>query len=56
VVCPLHNWQIGLADGCAHAPDVGCTTRFSVRVENGDVALDMHELHTLAIDDAAVTR
>jgi nitrite reductase (NADH) small subunit len=54
VVCPLHNWQIGLADGCAHAPDVGCTTRFAVRVENGNVALDMNELNTLAMDDATV--
>jgi nitrite reductase (NADH) small subunit len=55
VVCPLHNWHIGLVDGCAHAPDVGCTTRFAVRVENGDVALDVNELNTLAIDDATVT-
>ena len=23
VACPLHNWTIGLADGCAKAPDVG---------------------------------
>lgn len=50
VVCPLHNWQIGLADGCASAPDVGCTPRFSVRVENDEVALDLHELKTLAVD------
>jgi nitrite reductase (NADH) small subunit len=55
VVCPLHNWQIGLADGCAHAPDEGCTTRFAVRVENGTVALDLNELNTLAIDDATVS-
>ena len=25
VACPLHNWTIGLADGCAAAPDAGCT-------------------------------
>ncbi len=50
VVCPLHNWQIGLADGCASAPDEGCTPRFSVRVENDEVALDLHELKTLAVD------
>jgi nitrite reductase (NADH) small subunit len=30
VACPLHNWQIKLVDGVAHAPDVGCTTKFSV--------------------------
>ena len=28
VACPLHNWTIGLADGCARAPDAGCTQRF----------------------------
>jgi nitrite reductase (NADH) small subunit len=54
VVCPLHNWHIGLVDGCAQAPDVGCTIRFAVRVANGDVALDAHELNTLAIDQSAV--
>src|ERR1700712_3766368 len=44
VACPLHNWTIGLADGCATAPDVGCAQRFSVRVEDGAVALDLVEL------------
>ena len=44
VACPLHNWTIGLADGCAAAPDVGCAKRFSVRVEDGGVALDLAEL------------
>jgi nitrite reductase (NADH) small subunit len=44
VACPLHNWTIGLGDGCAAAPDVGCVQRFSVRVEAGAVALDMAEL------------
>ncbi|MFN0318363.1 MAG: nitrite reductase small subunit NirD [Burkholderiales bacterium] len=42
VACPLHNWVIGLDDGCATAPDEGCVTRFSVRVENGRVLLDAH--------------
>ena len=32
VACPLHNWQIGLADGQAVAPDVGCTGSFAVTV------------------------
>jgi nitrite reductase (NADH) small subunit len=40
VACPLHNWTIGLADGCATAPDEGCVTRFEVRVENARVLLD----------------
>ncbi|NUZ07864.1 nitrite reductase small subunit NirD [Piscinibacter koreensis] len=44
VACPLHNWTIGLADGCAAAPDVGCVQRFSVRVSAGSVALDLAEL------------
>ena len=44
VACPLHNWTIGLADGCAAAPDVGCAERFSVRVQGGAVALDLTEL------------
>jgi nitrite reductase (NADH) small subunit len=39
VTCPLHNWNIGLDDGCAVAPDAGCTKSFPVRVEAGDVLL-----------------
>lgn len=50
VACPLHNWTIGLDDGCAHAPDEGCTQRFSCKVEAGQVLLDPVELATLAID------
>ena len=52
VACPLHNWTIGLADGCAKAPDEGCTPRFSVRVENGQVSLDLDELNSIALDDS----
>ena len=37
VTCPLHSWKIGLADGEAQAPDVGCTKRFDVKVEDGHV-------------------
>ena len=44
VACPLHNWTIGLADGQARAPDQGCTARFTVRVEAGEVYLDAGEL------------
>jgi nitrite reductase (NADH) small subunit len=50
VACPLHNWTIGLADGCAKAPDEGCTTKFAVKVENGVVSLDAAELRTLAVE------
>ena len=44
VACPLHNWTIGLCDGQAAAPDEGCTPRFQVKVEDGQVFLDAEEL------------
>ena len=50
VACPLHNQTIGLADGCARAPDAGCTPRFAVQVEAGRVMLDTDELRHHAID------
>ena len=50
VACPLHNWTIGLEDGCAKSPDEGCTQKFSIRVDAGQVQLDRHELATLALD------
>ncbi len=52
VACPLHNWTIGLADGCAKAPDEGCTTPFAVRVTDGTVSLDAQELRSLALETA----
>jgi nitrite reductase (NADH) small subunit len=39
VTCPLHGWNIGLADGQAVAPDVGHTPCIEVKVENGIVFL-----------------
>ena len=48
VACPLHNWSISLVDGQARAPDIGCATRFAVRVEAGEVSLLADELATLA--------
>ena len=53
VACPLHNWNIGLADGCAKAPDEGCTPSFACRVEAGQVFLDADELAAKALDLAA---
>jgi nitrite reductase (NADH) small subunit len=50
VACPLHNWTIGLADGCAKAPDEGCTQRFAVKVDAGVVHLNTQELATLALE------
>ena len=52
VACPLHNWTIGLADGCAKQPDEGCTPKFSVKVEDGAVFLNVVELASLAVDAA----
>ncbi len=53
VSCPLHNWSIGLSDGCAAAPDEGCTPTFSVNVVDGKVHLDVLELNTLAVASPA---
>ena len=50
VACPLHNWSIDLLDGCAKAPDQGCTPRFAVKVEQGLVHLDAAELNSLALE------
>ncbi len=50
VACPLHNWTIGLCDGQAAAPDEGCTPKFAVRVEDGQVYLRSDELAGLATD------
>ncbi len=50
VACPLHNWTIDMAGGCAKAPDEGCTPKFAVKVEAGAVHLDALELATLALD------
>ena len=39
VTCPLHGWNIGLEDGNAIAPDVGCAGKYSVKIEQGMVYL-----------------
>jgi len=51
VACPLHNWTIGLADGCARSPDEGCTPRFSVKVDGGVVHVDLEELNSIALGE-----
>lgn len=53
VACPLHNWTISLADGCAQGADEGCTPTFACKVDAGQVMLDPAELATLALDLAA---
>ena len=50
VACPLHNWTIDMAGGCAKAPDEGCTPKFAVKIERGAVHLDAAELATLGLD------
>ncbi|MES0327477.1 MAG: nitrite reductase small subunit NirD [Gammaproteobacteria bacterium] len=41
VTCPLHNWKIDLASGEALGPDQGCSNVFPVKIENGQVFLDL---------------
>ena len=41
VTCPLHSWKIQLEDGQVVAPDVGCVKHFPVKVENGEIFLDL---------------
>ena len=50
VACPLHNWTIALDSGLAQAPDDGCTAKFSVRVEAGQVWLNQLELETVGLE------
>jgi nitrite reductase (NADH) small subunit len=33
VACPLHNWSVELASGCAAAPDEGCIRAYPVRMQ-----------------------
>ena len=39
VACPLHNWQIELANGEVVAPDVGTVRTWPLRIEGGRVLL-----------------
>ena len=50
VACPLHNWTIGLCTGQAAAPDEGCTPKFAVKLEDGQVFLQGSELAGHALD------
>ena len=43
VACPLHSWKISLVDGKAEEPDVGETTCFNTKVENGMVYLELKD-------------
>jgi len=41
VTCPLHNWVLELGSGQAVAPDDGCVTTYAVRLEGGQVFLQI---------------
>lgn len=41
VTCPLHGWNIHLANGHAVEPDVGETACIEVKLENGVVFLNI---------------
>jgi nitrite reductase (NADH) small subunit len=41
VTCPLHDWVIDLATGCATGADEGATATYNVRVVAGRVALEL---------------
>jgi nitrite reductase (NADH) small subunit len=53
VACPLHNWTIGLADGCARSPDAGATPCFAIKVDEGVVHLDLDELNSIALREVS---
>ena len=44
VTCPLHNWVLELDSGQAVVPDVGCATRYPLRLENGRIWLGLERL------------
>jgi nitrite reductase (NADH) small subunit len=41
VTCPLHDWVIDLATGCATGADEGATPTFAARIVDGRVVLDV---------------
>jgi nitrite reductase (NADH) small subunit len=41
VTCPLHGFNIRLEDGNAVAPDKGCARSYAVKVEGGEVLLQV---------------
>ena len=41
VTCAMHGWKIGLKDGEAAAPDKGCAKTFAVKLEAGEVWLQL---------------
>jgi len=48
VTCPLHNWKINLSNGEAQGPDSGCVNVYPVKVEEGQVFLQLKPLEKTA--------
>ena len=48
ITCPLHNWVLELESGQAVAPDVGCATRYPLRVENDRLWLGLNNVVSLS--------
>ena len=44
VTCPLHNWVISLSDGKAQGADEGQVATFDLRLDDGDILLNMNAL------------
>lgn len=41
VTCPLHNWKLQLDTGQVVAPDEGCTNTYPIKVEDGQIYLQL---------------
>jgi len=54
VTCPLHNWVIGLEDGKAAAPDIGCAKTYLIEVKNGTLRLSLPETDPTASDSPVI--
>jgi nitrite reductase (NADH) small subunit len=44
VTCPLHNWVISLASGCAEGADQGQVRTYPIRVAGGRLLIDAAQL------------
>jgi len=45
VTCPLHDWSIDLEAGQAVSPDHGCVTTYSVRINDGQIEIDLEAVN-----------
>ncbi len=53
VTCPLHSFNISLANGRVQAPDEGCASSFVVKREGEAIYLKRSEIASIGIDDGA---